>query len=93
VDPGQTKSLMQLLFESRITLVEAAIAKQDLPALNLGIELLKQDVAALPENTIAVRERWREIKSVQLPGVIDGFAPAIRQSAKGQHGWRQYEFV
>jgi type I restriction enzyme R subunit len=79
VDPGQTKSLMQLLFESRITLVEAAIAKQDLPALNLGIELLKQDVAALPENTIAVRERWREIKSVQLPGVIDGFAPATRE--------------
>jgi type I restriction enzyme R subunit len=79
VDPGQTKSLMQILFESRIIMAEAAIAKQDLPALNLGIELLKQDVAALPENTIAVRERWREIKSVQLPGVIDAFAPATRE--------------
>src|SRR5216684_2785159 len=48
-------------------------------ALNLGVELLKQDVAALPENTIAVRERWREIKSVQMPGVIDGFSPATRE--------------
>ena len=79
VDPGQTKSLMQLLFESRIALVEAAIAKQDVKALNLGVELLKQDVAALPENTIAIRERWREIKSVQMPGVIDGFSPATRE--------------
>lgn len=79
VDPGQSKSLMQVLFESRIALVEAAIAKQDLNALNLGIELIKQDVAALPENTIAVREKWREIKSVQMPGVIDAFAPATRE--------------
>ncbi|MBI3867053.1 MAG: DEAD/DEAH box helicase family protein [Verrucomicrobia bacterium] len=79
VDPGQTKSLMQLLFESRIAWVETAIAKQDMNALNLGIDLVKQDVAALPENTIAVRERWREVKSAQLPGVIDGFSPATRE--------------
>ena len=79
VDPGQTKSLMQLLFESRIGLVETAIAKQDINALNLGIELLKQDIAALPENTIAVRERWREIKTLQMPGVIDAFSPATRE--------------
>ena len=79
VDPGQKKSLMQVLFESRIEMAEAAIAKQDMNALNLGVGLLKQDVAALPENTIAVRERWREIKSVQMPGVIDNFSPATRE--------------
>ncbi|MBI4026281.1 MAG: DEAD/DEAH box helicase family protein [Verrucomicrobia bacterium] len=79
VDPGQTKSLMQLLFECRIALVEAAIAKQDVNALKLGVELLKQDVAALPESTIAVREKWREIKSIQMPGVIDSFSPATRE--------------
>lgn len=79
VDPGQTKSLMRVLYEARIKMAEAAIDKQDRPAFELTVNLLKEDVAALPDNTIAVRERWREIKSVQVPGVIDAFSPATRE--------------
>ena len=76
VEPGRSKSLMQVLFENRLALAEEAIRQQDTDVFQLAVKLIRSDVNALPENTIAVRERWKEVKAVQKEGVIEGFEAA-----------------
>jgi len=77
-EPSQQKSLMQVLFEARISLAEAALDKQDAGAFDLAAELLRNDVASLPEKTIAIREKWREVRQMVQPGVIKGFDAATK---------------
>ncbi len=77
-EPGQPKSLMQTLFETRLSLAEAALDKQDAVAFDIAANLLHGDAAALPEKTIAIREKWRDVRSVLQPGVIKGFAAATK---------------
>jgi type I restriction enzyme R subunit len=72
------KSLMQTVFEARLRLAEAALAVQDLVAFQIAVTLLQGDIAALPEKTIAVREKWREVKSVARREVLEQFAPGTR---------------
>jgi len=77
-DPPRVKSLPQLLFESRIHLAEAALAAQNTPALTLAVDLIGKDLASLPERTIAVREKWKEVKAVSRPGVLELFDAATK---------------
>jgi type I restriction enzyme R subunit len=70
------KAIQQLLFEDRIRLAEAAMTAQDHPTFELACNLLLQDVRDLPESAIAVRDRWREVKTMQQNGVIRQFDPA-----------------
>lgn len=77
-EPKPVKSLLQRLFENRIRLVEAAIQKADLPAFELGIDLLAKDIAALPEKTIAVKEKWREIGTVKSVEILKNAFPNCR---------------
>jgi len=74
-EPSRSKSLTEQLFEARIKLAETAIERQSLDTLKLATQLLAADVAALPEDCLCVREKWREIRSVQKEGVIDAFEP------------------
>lgn len=83
VDPGQTKSLLQVLFESRIKLGQAALDTSDFDGFEIAHTLLEQDVNALPEDTIAVREKWREVKAMQQAGVIKGFQAATLSVLRG----------
>jgi len=76
-EPAPQKSLLQKVFETRIALGEAALRVQNLPALRLAIELLERDVRALDDRTIAVREKWRQVKTVQQEGAIRRFDAAI----------------
>lgn len=76
-EPSPQKSLMQKVFETRVALGEAAVQKQHLSALNLAVELLEKDVRALDDRTIAVREKWRQVKTVQQDGAIRRFDTAI----------------
>jgi type I restriction enzyme, R subunit len=75
-EPSRSKSLPELLFESRIALGEAALHAQDLSALKLATQLLASDIAALPENCLSVREKWKDIRGMQKDGVLEGFAAA-----------------
>jgi type I restriction enzyme R subunit len=77
-EPPTGKSLMQLVFESRLRLVEAALDAQDQAAFQLAVTLLEQDIAALPEKSIAVREKWKEVKAVARRQVLEQFAPGTR---------------
>lgn len=82
VEPATPKSLLQKLFEARLALAEQARDKQDLPAFNLAVDLLEKDVKALPERTIAVREKWRQVKTAQQDGIIQKFDAAIVTSLR-----------
>lgn len=63
-EAAPTKSLMQLLFESRIQLAETALAQQNRDVFDLATDLIAKDIAALPDKSLAVREKWREVKAV-----------------------------
>ena len=69
---------MQLVFESRLRLADAALDAQNQEAFHLALALIAADIAALPEKTIAVREKWREVKAVARPEVLERFDPATR---------------
>lgn len=74
VEPHVQKTMMQQLFEVRLVLAEFALIQQDSATFNLMTELLYKDVRSLPDETIHVREKWREVKAVQQEGVIHQFA-------------------
>jgi type I restriction enzyme R subunit len=77
-EPPAAKSLMQQVFEARIRLAEAALAAQDQSAFQLAVSLIGKDIAALPERSIAVREKWKEVKSVSRPEVLQQFDAATK---------------
>lgn len=79
-NPTVSKSLLQKLFESRLQLAEAALAAAKADAYDLSIKLMQADIAALPEATIAVREKWREVREVQRPDVLKALSAATRTS-------------
>ena len=64
---------MQLVFEARINLAEIALKKIDLSTFKDTVELIKKDINSLPEETIAVKEKWKEKASILSKGVIDQF--------------------
>lgn len=74
-DPAPSKSIMQLVFEARLNLAETALAKADLDTLNATVELIRKDINALPDNTIAVQEKRKEKNAVIAKGVLEEFAP------------------
>jgi type I restriction enzyme R subunit len=77
-EPPAEKSLMQRVFESRLRLAEAALAAQDAGAFRLATSLIAADIAALPEKSIAVREKWKEVRAAGRPEVLERFDPATR---------------
>ena len=75
VDSTPARSTMQQLFEARIHLAETALANSDTETFQATIGLLQADINALPEKSINVRERWRELNTVKTAGVLEQFAP------------------
>ncbi len=72
----RTKPLMQQVFEARIDLAHTALNKAELDIFKGAIELLRQDLNALPEKSIAVLEKWKEKRSLSRPETLGQFAPA-----------------
>ena len=75
-DPAPSKSVMQLVFEARINLAETALAKADLDTVSSTVELIRKDINSLHDDTIAVREKWKEKTAILARGGLDRFAPA-----------------
>lgn len=75
-DPAPSKSTIQLVFEARINLAETALAKADFDTLRDTVELIRKDINSLPDDTIAVREKWKEKNTMLGKGMLDQFAPA-----------------
>ena len=74
-EPTTPKALMQRLFEARIDLAELALIRHEIETHSQTVTLIAQDLNSLPEKTIAVREQWREKRSVSRPEVLGQFAP------------------
>lgn len=91
-EPSVSKSLTEQLFEARVKLGETGVERQSLETLKLATRLLAADVASLPEDCLCVREKWREIRSVQKDGVIEAFEPAtiavLRREVAPLMQWR-----
>ncbi len=81
-EPKQTKSLLQRLFESRLLLAEVALQKADLAAFDIAVALIGEDIAALPQGTIAIRDKWREIKTVGKESALKQFEPATKAALR-----------
>ena len=76
VEPATSKSLMQILFEARINLADAAIQAAEPQVFDRVIELIAKDLNSLPEDSIAVREKWRTRRSVSRPEALQPWEPA-----------------
>jgi len=76
-EPSVSKSLMQRVFEARISLGETALRQARADVFKIAAGLLVGDVASLPDDTISVKEHWREVQTVAQDGAIEGFAPGI----------------
>lgn len=77
-EPVKAKSLMQLLFESRLELAKVALSAQNAEAFDLAVDLLGKDVASLPNKSVAIREKWRQIETVGKPETIRRFHASTR---------------
>jgi len=91
-EPTQSKPLLQLVFEERVALAEAALRQSEIAAFDTVIELVRQDIEALPEESIAVRDKWREKRAVAVPATLHAFQPAtvvmLRQTIAPLMQWR-----
>ena len=75
-EPTVAKSLMQQLFEARLDLAELALTNHEIEVHTQTVLLIAQDLNSLPEQTIAVRERWKEKRAVSRHEVLYQFSPA-----------------
>ena len=91
-EPTQSKSLLQLVFEERLSLAELALQQNELGIFDVVVDLIGKDIEALPDESVAVRERWREKRTVSAPSTLNAFAPAtvalLRQTIAPLMQWR-----
>lgn len=89
--PGVSKSLTQILFENRIKLTKTCLHVADPDAFKLIAELIEKDVNRLPDESIAIRENWKTVKSIQQEGIIQQWTPVtvatLTQDIAPLMGW------
>ena len=83
-EPSVSKSLMQQLFEARLDLARAALDQSQSAAFDLIIALIKEDLDRLSEETISVREKWREKRNVSRPETLHRFDPSVELTLRKQ---------
>jgi len=74
-EPAPSKSLLQQVFESRLDFASNALAHSELGSFKLAIKIIREDIANLPEESIPVREKWREVRTAAEPARLDAFDP------------------
>jgi type I restriction enzyme R subunit len=91
-EPAQGKGLLQLVFEERLMLAETALHRSEIKVFERAIGLIAADIEALPEESIAVREKWKEKRTLSQEATLKGFAPAtvarLRQDIAPLMQWR-----
>ncbi len=91
-EPTQSKPLLQQVFEERVLLAETALRVSEVAIFDEVIELIAKDIEALPEDSVSVREKWREKRAVAVPATLRAFAPAtvamLRQVIAPLMQWR-----
>jgi len=91
-EPTVSKPLLQLVFEERVLVAETALRMSEVAIFDEVIELIAKDIEALPEESVSVREKWREKRAVAVPATLRAFAPAtvamLRQVIAPLMQWR-----
>jgi type I restriction enzyme R subunit len=91
-EPIQSKPLLQLVFEERLMLAETALRMSEVAVFDQVIEIIAKDIEALPEDSVSVREKWREKRAVSAPATLKAFAPTtvavLRQVIAPLMQWR-----
>lgn len=82
IEPAQTKSLTQMVFESRIDLCESALQAAEPELFKELVSLIVADIKALPEESIAVREKWRLKRQFEQQQIIEQWEPATVASLR-----------
>ncbi len=83
-DPRPVKSLSQKLFESRVRWAETALRKAEMDQFYNAVELIKQDIEALDDNCIAIKDNWRLKSQFQDIEVLKQFAPITKNALYDQ---------
>ena len=91
-NPKPSKSLAQSVFEERLLLADIALQKGETAVFDTVVDLVKQDIEALPEESVAVREKWREKRALSADATLKEFAPEtlvkLRQDIAPLMQWR-----
>ena len=74
-DVKQTKSLLQKLFEARVTLAQTALKKANLDVFDQTIKLIHDDICLLPMESISVRDSWQVVETYKDFKRLNQFAP------------------
>lgn len=75
-----SRSLLQTVFEARLTLADTAMKKTSVKAFELAVALLKADICDLPEDAIAVRRELRLVKLLQESDMLSSMEASTRHS-------------
>lgn len=77
-DPRDTKSLSQKLFEARLNYAEEALKRGEMDSFGKMVVLLKQDIDALDDNSIAIKDNWKLKQQLSQIDVLHQFAPVTK---------------
>ncbi|MDI3323391.1 DEAD/DEAH box helicase family protein [Pontibacterium granulatum] len=84
-DDGRTgKSLCEKLFETRIELAETALQKAEMELFKQVIALVREDIDALDDRCIAVRDKWQLKAQLSDAKQLDQFAPDTRHLLRAE---------
>ena len=91
-NPKSSNSLVQNVFEERLLLADIALQKGETVVFDTVIDLIKQDIHALPEESISVREKWREKRALSTDAILKEFVTdtlvKLRQDIAPLMQWR-----
>ncbi len=74
-DVKQAKSLLQKLFEARVTLAQTALKKANMDVFDQTIKLIHDDICLLPMESISVRDNWQVVETYKDLKRLNQFAP------------------
>ena len=75
---------MEQLFGARLGLCRTTLNQGKLEIFNLLVPLIRQDIESLSEDTISVREKWREKRAMARLETLQQFSPATEQTLRLQ---------
>ncbi len=82
--PRPNKSLSQKLFEARVTFASEALKRGELDQFGKMIVLIKQDIDALDDNSIAIKDNWKIKHQLSQLEVLHQFAPVTKTALEEQ---------
>lgn len=83
-EPTPSKSLCQKLFEARLELAEEALKRAEMELFAQIIKLIRDDINALDERCIAVRDNWKLKAQLSDEKRLNQFAPDTRQLLRNE---------